>query len=85
MNPSDLLRELIDRLNATDEPDDDLILEVGVGDLENLLRHHEVELWPEIERAARSDQRFRRALCSVWAYDSPQFESREALLAELGE
>ena len=53
------------------------------GELENLLRHHEEELWPEIERLARENVRFRRALSAAWAYDSPVFEQRNELLEEL--
>ena len=84
-SPSDLLSEQVTRLDATPEPDPDLCLEVGCGDLESLLGRHESELWPEVERLARENPRFRRALSSVWAYDSPMFSRREALLAELGE
>jgi hypothetical protein len=63
----------------------DLCRDVGGGDLESLLVRHEEELWPQIEELARSDVRFRRALSSVWAYDSPVFERRTVLLEELGE
>ena len=45
----------------------------------------EDELWPQIERLARGDVRFRRALSHVWAYESPEFDRRERLLEELGE
>jgi hypothetical protein len=83
--PSDMLAELVKVLYSTDEPDPDLCSEVGCGDLESLLRDHETALWPEVERLARTDIRFRRALASVWAYESPEFERRSALLAELGE
>jgi catechol 2,3-dioxygenase-like lactoylglutathione lyase family enzyme len=79
------LEELVAELHVTPEPDVDLILDVGCGDLENLLRDHEVELWPRIEALARADVRFRRALASVWAYESPALKQRAALLAELGE
>ena len=85
IEPADMLEELRDVLYSTDEPDSDLCRDVGCGDLESLLSEHETALWPEIERLARSDVRFRRALSSVWAYDSPEFERRAALLAELGE
>lgn len=86
MAPPDMLAELVRVLYSTDEPDPDLCSEVGCGDLESLLRDHETSLWPEVERLARTDVRFRRALSSVWAYDSPEFDNRrDALLAELGE
>lgn len=81
----DELRALVERLNSTTEPDPDLIGEIGAGELENLVRAHGEQLWPEIERIARSDIRFRRALASVWAYDSPEYERRTRLLEELGE
>ena len=79
------LEELVAELHSTPEPDIDLVTDVGCGDLENLLRDHEVELWPRIEALARVDVRFRRALASVWAYESPALDRRTALLAELGE
>ena len=85
ISPNEALAHLVEVLHATDEPDPDLCLEVGCGDLESVLANHETELWDEIERLARTDPRFRRALSSVWAYDSAQFNRREALLAELGE
>jgi hypothetical protein len=72
-------------LHSTEAPDAELILQVGCGVLESLLFEHEEELWPQIERLARSDIRFRRALACVWAYDSPAYQRRESLLAELGE
>ena len=63
-----------------------MISHLGVGPLESLFhRGHKEDLWPEIEQLARHDERLRRALASSWAYDSPMFERREALLAELGE
>jgi hypothetical protein len=59
---------------------------VGCGPLESLLHQgHGDLLWPEIERLARSDELFRRALENVWAYDSPEYERRERLLAELSD
>jgi hypothetical protein len=83
-DPEVTLRELVVRLHSTSEPDPQLILDIGCGDLESLLFEHEIELWPTIERLAREDVRFRRALSHVWAYDSPAFEQRETLLEELG-
>ena len=85
VRPEDVLAELVDRLHATEEPDFEVISDVGCGELENLIRGHGVELWPEVERLARADPVFRRALRSVWAYDSPEFERRDQLLGELGE
>lgn len=85
MAASDMLIELVRVLHTTDEPDPGLCSEVGCGDLEGLLRDHETELWPAVENLARTDLRFRRALASVWAYDSAQFDRRSALLADLGE
>jgi hypothetical protein len=82
---ADHLRSIVERLHSTPDPDPEVVVEVGVGDLENLVRDHGDELWPEIERLARSDPRFRRALACVWAYDSPEYDRRKALLAELGE
>ena len=85
MGPADALNDLVDRLHASEEPDFDLIGEIGCGDLENLVHGHGDELWPEIERLARADPIFRRALRCVWAYDSPEFARRDQLLRELGE
>jgi hypothetical protein len=81
----DLLERLVAILNATPEPNEELISWIGCGDLENLIREDGVDLWPRIEQLARVDVRFRRALRSVWAYDSPEFDRRQALLEELGE
>jgi len=81
--PEQLLGGLVELLHSTPEIDEDLCREVGVGNLESLLRDHEVELWPKVEALAREDVRFRIALSSVWAYDSPAFARREALLREL--
>jgi hypothetical protein len=83
--PAELLTRLVEQLHEPAEPDSALCREIGAGNLESLLRDHESELWPEIERLARTDVRFRRALSGVWAYDSPECERREALLAEVGE
>lgn len=72
------------RLRASTDPDA-AALELGCGELEGLLDDHEAELWPEIERLARTDPVFRRALQCAWAYDSPMFDQREKLLEEVGE
>ena len=84
--PVQALEAIVTTLNSTPEPNFDLILEVGSGPLETLLRQgHEEMLWPRIERLARDDPRFRRALSVAWAYDSPMLARRDALLSELGE
>lgn len=85
MSAAEQLREIVDQLNSSPEPNVELINEIGCGPLENLIRAHGVTLWPDVERLARSDPRFRRALSSVWAYDSPEYERRTQLLTELGE
>jgi hypothetical protein len=85
VTPSQFLERIVVALNATREPNEELIRWIGCGELENLIRDHGEELWSGIERFAREDARFRRALRSVWAYDSPEFRRREALLEELGE
>ena len=85
-DPENTLRDIVSELNSQPEPSEKAISMIGIGPLESLL-HLGVgdRLWPEIERLARSDPRFRRALSYVWAYDSPEFERREQLLEELGE
>ena len=84
--PVQALDAIVTTLHSTPEPDFELIMEVGSGPLEALLRQgHEEMLWPRIERLARDDERFRRALSVAWAYDSPMLARRDALLAELGE
>jgi hypothetical protein len=85
MTPDTALTHIMYELHTTPEPDNDLALEVGTGPLETLLQEHEEALWPRVEQLARDDVRFRRALSRVWAYDSPMFERRSALLEELGE
>lgn len=47
-------------------PDDDACLAVGAGPLQNLLHDHGNELIDQIERVARREPRFRRALTGVW-------------------
>ena len=93
-SPDDFLGSPETRLNRIEHLLVDLDLEldaheiamIGVGPLEVLFHQgHEDLLWPEIERLARSDPRFRRALASTWAYDSPRYDDRQALLRELGE
>jgi uncharacterized protein DUF6869 len=66
--------------------DDDQVMMIGAGALESLFhRGFEEALWPRIEEQARRDPVFRRALLTTWAYDSPMFARRKALLQELGE
>lgn len=83
--PAELLAWIVDVLRSTPEPNERLCGEIGVGNLESLLMRYEEELWPQIEQLARTDIRFRRALRSVWAFGSPAFERRQALMMELGE
>lgn len=85
VNADEFLESLVQKLHSTSDPEPDLIAEVGCGDLENLIREDGETLWPRIEQLARTDERFRRALSSVWAYDSPEYERRTTLLRELGE
>jgi hypothetical protein len=85
MDASNYLRALVEQLRSTDEPDVDLISEIGCGELENLICEAGEELWPEVAQLARTDPVFRRALRSVRAYDSPEFERRDQLLGDLGE
>jgi hypothetical protein len=82
----DALNEIVVTLHSTAEPDITRIRYIGTGPLESLCHQgFEEALWPAIEPLARADERFRRALSCVWAYDSPLFERRDALLEELGE
>jgi hypothetical protein len=85
MRPEEELHELVERLHSSPELDFDLILDIGCGDLENLISDHGENLWPEVEHLARSDRIFQRALRFVWAYDSPEFARRKELLGERGE
>ena len=67
-----------------DGQDDDEIMMIGIGPLETLFHQgHEDLLWPRIERLARSDEKFRRALKACWAFESPRFDDRRRLLEEL--
>jgi hypothetical protein len=79
------LDELLAELHQSEQPEPDVIGNVGAGRLENLIRDHGEELWPRIEQLARDDVRVRRALGAVWSYDSPEFDRRQRLLEELGE
>ena len=79
-------REALLRIAAAiHEAEPDQVPRLAVGPLESLFFHHEVELWDDIERLARSDPAFRNALTHVWAFDSEGFEARQALPWELGE
>ena len=84
MGPADALNDLVDRLHASEEPDFDLIAEIGCGDLENLVRGHGDELWPEI-----SGWLGRSGLPSCpplrMGVDSPEYARRDQLLREFGE
>jgi hypothetical protein len=84
--PEEELDAIVASINSSPEPDFVAIEEAGAGPLETLfLFGHEEALWHHIERLAREDERFRRALSVVWAFDSPLYERRQQLLRELGE
>jgi hypothetical protein len=81
--PHELLRSLVDVLHSTRSIDRQLCGRIGAGNLESLLRDHEEELWLDVERLARSDDRFRCALQTVVAANSSMFLERCDLLDEL--
>lgn len=85
--PDDRFARVLRLLEPLDlRKDEHEISMIGVGPLENLFHDgFEDWLWPDIERHARSDPKFRRALASSWAYRSSRFNDRRDLLAELGE
>jgi hypothetical protein len=83
-DPAQTLEDIIAELHSRPDPDEEFISMIGIGPLESLLHQsHGEALWPEIERLVRRDVLFRRALRSVRAYDSPEFDRRTALLEEL--
>jgi hypothetical protein len=83
-DPDALLDQILAQLHAHAD-DEDAVMMIGVGPLETLFhRGFESQLWPRIEQLARDDGTFRVALASVWAYNSPMFDRRRALLGELG-
>lgn len=61
------------------------LIDLGVGDLESFLMVYEDAVWSEIDAAARSSAKFRRALRNVWYDGSEHASDRERLLFELGE
>lgn len=76
---------IVDQIRAAAGDDQALVI-LAVGPLESFFHQgHEEELWPEVERLAREDPVFRRALRHCWAFESPMFERRERLLVELAE
>ena len=81
--PHELLRSLVDALHSTRSIDRELCGQIGAGNLESLRRDHEEELWLEVEHLARSDDRFRCALQTVVAANSPMYRERCDLLDEL--
>jgi hypothetical protein len=84
-DPSATLAEIVGLLHAH-AFDDDFVSMMGVGPIESLLHQgHGEALWPQMEHLVRTDAVFRRALRSAWAYESPEFERRKALLDELAE
>ncbi|HET7487207.1 MAG TPA: hypothetical protein VFJ85_04715 [Acidimicrobiales bacterium] len=84
-DPDTLLDGVLDALREAGE-DETEIASIGAGRLESLF-HGGLEgtLWPRIEDLARHNPAFRRALRSAWAYGSPMFDRRQALLRSLGE
>lgn len=81
----EVLDAIVAELHAPKEPDAQLCLRIGAGDLEWLIRYHGEALWPRVQVLAREDSRFRMALSAVWAYESVEYERRAALLEELGQ
>ena len=81
--PHELLGWLVDALHSTRSIDRELCGRIGAGNLESLLGAHEEELWLDVERLARSDDRFRCALQTVVAAGSPMYRERRDLLDEL--
>jgi hypothetical protein len=82
-DPLETLAEIVVQLHAHAD-DDEYISRMGFGPIESLLHQgHGDALWPHMEHLARTDPLFRRALRSTWAYDSPEYDRREALLDEL--
>jgi hypothetical protein len=84
-SPTDALAEIVDDIHRHAD-DAEYIERVGVGPLESLFHQgYGEELWPEVERLARSDVLFRRALNQVWAYSSAEYARRQALLQEFAD
>jgi hypothetical protein len=83
-DPHATLAQVVEELHG--DLDADGVMMVGVGPLESLLHQgHGEELWPELARLIRTDKIFRQALRATWAYSSPEYERREALLAAFAE
>ena len=80
--PQVWLEEIVRSLHALETPRD--VSKMGAGELEDLLQDYEDQLWPEVVRLAENDTTFRHALAAVWAYQSPRFPDRVALLTGLG-
>jgi hypothetical protein len=86
MTPEVALDHVVMMLHSTGEDDPRRVGRIGCGPLENLFhKGYEDGLWSRIEQLARDDPLFRRALASAWAYRSPRYADRRALLEELGE
>jgi hypothetical protein len=81
--PDEILDHVIRRLHEPTVLDEELCSLLGCGELENLIRAHEDEIWLRIVEQATIDRRFRLALSCSWAFDSPHFAERCALLEEL--
>lgn len=81
--PDEILDHIVRRLHEPAQLDEDLCVLIGCGELENLISAHEDEIWLRVVEQATIDLRFRRVLSHSWAYDSPHWDERVALLAEL--
>jgi hypothetical protein len=85
-DPEATLHDIVVELHSNSDPSEHFVMMIGIGPLETLLHQgHGELLWPQMEKLARDDPLFRRALASAWAYDSPEYERRRQLLVELGE
>jgi hypothetical protein len=85
LTPDEILDHIVRRLHEPTVLDEDLCSSIGCGELENLIRAHEDEIWLRIVEQATVDERFRLALSYAWASDSPHWVERCALLEELAD
>lgn len=70
-------------LLAVEIVDDEATLDlIGAGHLEDFVGNHGPQYIDRIEQAARTSERFRRALRGVWAFDSPVRPRVDAILGE---
>ena len=63
---------------------EDLLGDLGAGDLETFFRNHGDAYRDQIEQAARRDRNIAAALRSVWAYEAPRREALDRLVEDLG-